>query len=169
MARRKRTGPSESEPPPPAPKSPSEDGNLFEVAQHRVRYEEQLSKHGLDCDRREKISRRRIKSFLAELEPLLDPDQDAVRTDVWGAVRRAALFLQENDAAWGVTTENWAVFVSDGEDNVGSTPASFPSSVRTVVVNGSAETGALDQLNPLRFESPRAAFDFIAADKERAQ
>ena len=154
------------EPPPTAPQPPVEHGNLFEAAERRALYEEKVHEYEKEAGRWASVASRRIEFFLAEIEPLIDSDKDANRTDVWGAVQRTELFLQEDDAGWKATTNKWAVFVSDGADNVGSKPLSLSQAVRTVVVNGSAELGSFESLSPARFESARAAFEFIAATEE---
>jgi len=114
-------------------------------------------------------SAEQIRRFQGAARVLLERPSHARCTDVWGAVLRADLFLAEEDPVWGPELSRWAVFVTDGQHNCGTAPVAMPSGARLAVVNGSASLGALSRLNPLRFESPEAAFRFVEASASRGK
>jgi hypothetical protein len=101
-----------------------------------------------------------VEIFREKLREVLDAPL-AGRTDVNGAVLRADLFLAEPDDGWRQPTFRFALFHSDGMDNVREPVASMRSGATVLVVNGSASLGALSALKPVAFESFGAAIRYI--------
>ena len=106
----------------------------------------------------------RIARFRKNTQPLLDQRSDARSTDVWSAVRRADVFLGEDDAAWHRPTHRWAVFATDGLHNRRAVKAVvMKSGARIIVINSDAQFGCLAPLHPELFESIDAAFRHLRA------
>jgi len=131
-----------------------------------------LKTRPLDEQRRqqwEAESTEQIRRFREAAALLLGQPANARCTDVWGAVLRADLFLAEEDGAWGAELSRWAVLVTDGQHNCGGAPVRLRSETRVAVVNGSGSLGGLELLRPLRFESPEAAFRYVAVAGTRGK
>lgn len=152
------------ETPPGRVAKPKKTGQLFKDALGMERYRTEQAKFQQELSLWEAETDRRIARFKKDVQPLLDSHADATSTDIWGAVRRADLFLAENDAAWGCSTRRWAVFASDGLHNRHQVkPALLRSGARVLVINSAAEAGSLAALHPDAFESLEAAFRYISA------
>ena len=104
--------------------------------------------------------RQRISGFRLQLKQLLEAPL-AGRTDIYGAILRADLFLNEPDDGWRRPTRRFAVFHSDGIDNVHAPAIGMASGAAVLLINGSALVGALDVLKPVRLESFSAADRYI--------
>jgi hypothetical protein len=153
------------EPPPTAPVV-LDVSNVFERAQQDAAFQERLNeyKEGVNKWRAETDSR--AGAFLARISEVLQQKSNAKKTNVWSALSRADLFLNESDATWPRSTRRYAVFNSDGVDTARSKPVAIKSGARLIVVNGTGSTGVFQSLNPERFESVQAAFQFISAKEK---
>ncbi|HZT36052.1 MAG TPA: hypothetical protein VFA15_09035, partial [Nitrososphaera sp.] len=145
----------------PKPQPPVENDDIFEDAEAADNFQKQIVQWERDCALREKQIDQLFTDFLAEIKPLLEQKANARRTDVWSAVTRGDLCLNEGNAGWPQPTHRYLVLVTDGLDNVGKSRAAFKSGARVLLVNGSATVGSLASLNPDRFESVRAAIQEI--------
>jgi hypothetical protein len=154
---------------PPEPQAAELPRNRFKAAQVKAEQERKRKEYEAQYDEWLGEMQARVAEFRAAVEPLLSSNADAGRTDIWGAAMRADSFLAEDDASWGQKTHRWAVFVSDGQANVQTPFAPMRSQAKVLGVNGSASLGVLERLNAMRFESPKAAFDFIIATETRKQ
>jgi hypothetical protein len=105
----------------------------------------------------------RVNAFLEATRPRLqEPARDKI-TDVYSALARAELFLNEPGDVWPGQIHRYIILNSDGIDTTRGKPVEIKSGARLLLVNGSNSTGVLGSLHPLRFESKQAAFDFVAA------
>lgn len=101
-----------------------------------------------------------ITNFKRDLAARTSIPANAQRTALCEAIQRVDLFLQE-ESAWR-DVQRFAVFVTDGEDNVAKSPCSpMKSDSRLILIKGVGELGAFKNWSPLVFESPRAAFSWI--------
>ncbi len=154
------------EPPPAAPKQPDQNTNPFVLLEERSRYEQQMERYTRSFEMWRQDSGARTKTFLAAVEPLLDPAVQSPRSDVWGALRRADMFLAEDRTAWGGSASCWVVLITDGEDNVSEPVTFLASNARLLVVNGSGSAGKLARLQLLLFESLDAALRHLVAEEQ---
>lgn len=150
-------------PPADAPKEPNKNGNPFQVQQDmkeyrkaRVRYDQSMKVFDSEMERR-------IAAFKLNINARLDAPATARRSDFFGGIQRANLFLSENTAAWPSSPRQYLVIVGDGIDNVKSEHESLPKTIQLILVNGSAAMGSLASFNPSRFESIESAIDFVVA------
>jgi hypothetical protein len=152
------------DPLPIAPSLSGKKGNVFTDALDRAEHQKEMERFNAKHRQLEGETDRRVHAFMEKVEPILSQRADARRTDIWGAVRRADLFLDEDDTAWGQPTKRFVVFISDGQDNV-RTPAvaEMKSGPQMIVVNASGSVGSLVGFNPKRFESVGSAFNHIVA------
>jgi hypothetical protein len=104
----------------------------------------------------------RLGQFREPLRDLLDHPVSAKVTDILGAVQRASLFLVEPITEWRKPPLQFALFVTDGLDDVHAPYMPLPVGTRLILVNGSASLGALASLRPVRVESFEAAVRYIA-------
>lgn len=158
------------DPPPIAPFLSKQGKNVFQGSLDRAEHQKEMSRFSVKHRQWEEEMDRRVHAFMEKIEPILRQRADARRTDIWGAVRRADLFLGEDDAVWGGPTKRFIIFISDGQDNV-RMPAvtEMKSGPRMIVVNASGSVGSLEPFNPARFElfeSVEAAFNHIIASNQ---
>jgi hypothetical protein len=153
------------DPPPQAPPPLDMNGNPFFLLEERSRYEQQTERYRLSRETWQQESGTRVKAFLAAIDPVLGPTRQSMRSDVWGALRRADAFLAEDRAAWGGSASCWAVLITDGEDNVSEPVASLASNARLLVVSGSGFAGKLARLQPIQFESVDGALRHLVAEE----
>jgi hypothetical protein len=106
-------------------------------------------------------NQQRAAEFREPLNGLLERPVSARVTDIFGAIQRASLFLDEPATGWRKPPLRFALFVTDGIDDVHSSYAPLPSGSRLILVNGSASLGSLATLGPVRMESFRAAVRYI--------
>ena len=162
---------------PQMPEEPVNQGNAFALRKLREEYNEKLAEYNelrdadlqvLD-DHRQKLqqweseSEERKERFIALLDPLLERPVDCPSSDIWGGIRRAELFLAENDAAWSMPSRRFAVFITDGLDNVGVRPTSIGSKAEVLLVNGAGSAGVFEKIEHKAFESVSAAFLHLTA------
>jgi hypothetical protein len=103
----------------------------------------------------------RIGGFQGAVDPMLSMAADAKHSPVWDAVKRADLFLCESESDGNPEPHRYAVFITDGVDDVGARPVPIHSRTRILMVNGAGQLGALAVLKPQRFESIEAAVRYI--------
>jgi hypothetical protein len=111
-------------------------------------------------------SERRISEFRNQLKGLLEHPL-AGRTDIFGAVTRADLFLSEPDDGWKQPARRIAVFYTDGIDNVRAPVTTMTSGAAVLMVNGAALLGSLAPLKPVRLESFPAAVRYIRSEAQK--
>ncbi|MFC1539889.1 hypothetical protein ACFL41_00200 [Gemmatimonadota bacterium] len=155
------------EEPPQKPLQPVRNTNPFEYARQMGVLKEQLTRFEILFQAWEDISATSISEFEEYVEPILTQPRTAQLSDVWGAVRRAELFLTEEDLSWSQTPHEYLILVTDGEDNVGVTPMTLTSGATVLLVNGSGALGCLASLKPHRFEAAAAAVRWIIAREEK--
>lgn len=146
----------------PAAGQPPRGGNAF--VGERQRREYRLRK-GRDIERLQawrRDNQQRAEQFRGPLKGLLDRPVSARVTDIFGAIQRASLFLGEPETGWRKPPLRFALFVSDGIDDVRSSYAPLPSGSRLILVNGSASLGSLAALEPVRMENFGAAVRYLA-------
>lgn len=154
--------------PPAQPMEPSKEGNPFKVAKKHEAYQREMDEFNKRLAKWQEESERRIVKFKAQVNTILKREKLARKTDVWDSVRRADLFLSEDDSAWGQKPLVYAVLITDGQDNVKKERVvTMKSSAKLLLVNSFDNVGALKGLNPLKFESIESALRFIIADTER--
>jgi hypothetical protein len=152
------------DPPPEPVATPRKTGRPFKDVRLMEQYRADQAKFHQMLSLWETETDLSIARFRKDVQPLLDRRANAKSTDIWGAVRRADLFLAEDDAAWGCATHRWAVFASDGLHNRRVVkPAPFRSGARVLVINSAAQFGSLTALRAEAFESVEAAFRHISA------
>ncbi len=151
------------EPPPVPPAEAKRPRNPFKAAQFDASLKAQNKEYEEALQKWQGEMEPRIEVFQRAVTPLLEKAPDAGQTDIAGAINRADLFLSEDDAIWNGVPSKWAIFSTDGQDNVRAPLLPLRSNARIVVVNGSASSGLLNQYKPSLFESPRAAFDFLVS------
>lgn len=152
--------------PPAPPAAPLQEGNAFEVAERMDAYRAARDDYERKAKAREEIAARRFEEFRNAAAELLGRKPDARRSDVWGALERADLFLAEEDPDWPQPPAVFVILVSDAQDNAKRPRSPLRSGARVLVVNGSASVGSISALSPLRFESPAAAWRYVAAGGE---
>jgi hypothetical protein len=153
-------------PAPVAPPPPDPHQNPFLLAEARAAYETRLREHREQTELWRREVDQRQADFRAQLGELLAVNADATRTDIWGALRRAELFLNEPQSSGLAAPHNWILLVSDGEDNARRPKVALRSGARLLLINSSATLGALAELKPLAFESFRAATAFLVAEEK---
>lgn len=148
-------------PPPQPPPSLPEDLNPYEKAQRSTDIERRKTKHQEKVQARQQTIQQNVCAFRDELDPVLNRKADARHSDIRRAVVRAELFLREPTVS-DRPVQRFAILVTDGQDNVTEKLPAVKSGATYLVVNGSGVLGILQELDPKTFESPRAAFDFVA-------
>lgn len=142
--------------PPACPLAPHSASNLFESAQSQDVYATQLAQYQQDLQQWHRTANQRVAAFNDELARRLSRPPTAQRSDIWGAVARASLFLSE---AVGTpdASPRFLLLLSDGRDNVKKPAAALPAGVSVYLVNGAGSLGSLARLQPRRFEALPAA------------
>jgi hypothetical protein len=149
--------------PPPTLEVEGQASNVFERAQQDAASQQRLNDYNQAVNKWRAETDKRVGVFLAQISKVLQQRPNAKMTNVWSAVSRADLFLSESDATWPRPTRRYAIFNSDGVDTARSKPIAIKSGAQLIVVNGIGSTGVFQSLNPERFESIQAAFQFISA------
>lgn len=145
------------------PVPPSDQGNPFKRGKALQEYQAAKQLYEQKQAQRRRDVDQRIAAFKTALAEKLKTKPDARRTDVWGAVNRAEYFLAEPEHGWRQPPLKVMVLISDALDNVRAPSVQLPlaSSATVLLINGSPSLGALEPLEPLRFESIDAAVRFI--------
>lgn len=145
---------------PTEPQKPADEGNPFALREQmqayrlaKTEYDEKLRAWKAEVEHR-------IDAFKAELEPLLTRRPDARRSDVFGAIGRADLFLAEAAPA---PRQAFILLISDAQDNVRREFTGLQSRAQLLVVNGVGSLGSLATLQPQpeRFEAIEPAIRYI--------
>lgn len=147
--------------PPLPPEKPPAEGNVFEEVERVSAYQKRVAEFESKKIAWQEKTDVQIRSFFQEVGPLLEKAPNARRSDVFGALHRAELFLSEPDLGWSQPTLRYVVLVSDGEDNVKKKFEGFKSGAQLLLINGAGTVGSLEYQKPIRFESIDAAFRFI--------
>jgi hypothetical protein len=156
------------EPPPEDVPKPTKTGRPFADARRMEQYRNDKAVFQQRLAAWHAETEGRIARFRKDAQPLLDQRSDARSTDVWGAVRRADVFLNEDDTAWHRPTHRWAVFATDGLHNRRAVKAAvMKNGARIMVINSDAQFGSLALLHPEPFESIEAAFRHLRAAEGR--
>lgn len=155
-----------SEPPVP-PVAPDPHMNPFLLAEQQGAYEEKSRAYQEDLARRHREFQDRIRPFREQLKIILRQPANAPRTDIWGALLRSELFLNEPSDIWKKPPHKYAIFVTDGLDNVVRQKVVIRSGAKILVVNGSATLGDLASLNPLAFENTGSAIGYVVSLERR--
>lgn len=160
---------------PQMPVSPEDGGNAFELQERRQQYRQELAAYNerLEADRQilenhrqelrewESQSEERIKRFVPQLEPLLERPVDCPGTDIWGAIARTNLFLNENDAVWSRSPRRFAVFITDGIHEAEGKETAIGGGTEVLLINGSASAGVFKDVKHQAFESVSSAFLYL--------
>jgi hypothetical protein len=114
-------------------------------------------------------SEARIDAFSSALAERWAEQRLARRSDVWSAVERAQLFLQEPGSGYRRPVHRWMLVLSDGEHTAASRPRAFQldPEITLVLVNSAGRQGDLGRLQPRRFESLDAAIRWIVDESTR--
>lgn len=156
--------------PPSEPQAPVMSRNPLIAKRQQAQFERgPLAAFERDRAQWQSITDRDVAEFNKRVTPLLARPANANATDVWDAVRRVDAFLAEPADSWkGVETRNYGLLITDGIDTVHAKRARIASHSVWIVVNGEGSLGVLGTLDPVRFESVKAALLFVAA-KEAVQ
>ena len=146
---------------PEEPAGVVEADNPFERRNQRAAQRKQKDKFEVQEQTWREEMQTRIGEFQSAAEPVLSMAADAKHSPVWDAVKRADLFLSESESDGSPEPHRYAVFITDGIDDVGARPVPIHTRTRILMVNGAAQLGALAVLKPQRFESIEAAVRYI--------
>jgi hypothetical protein len=153
--------------PPLEPVKPQRHGNAFEVAERVSEYEEKYAAYRKAIENHRADSEREVERFKEQIAGVLAGKPSFNRSDVWGAIARADLFLAEDHSVWGLPPEKFLILVSDGQHNVDSPAVQVTSGAAVVLVNGAGRVGDLATLKPQTFENVQAAFQHVRAIRKR--
>lgn len=105
----------------------------------------------------------RVAQFRSALAARWEGAQLANRTDIWAALERAELYLQEPAAGFTRPPRRWLLAVTDGQHTTARPKRQRPLDAATtlVLVNADGRLGDLAPLAPQRFESLPAAVRWI--------
>jgi hypothetical protein len=142
--------------PPSPPAAPVLVGTPFEVLRERRRHQAELARYARAAASRMAGARSLADSFRAGAVRQLATPRDPRRTDVWGAIARAAAFLME-PGDWERPPYLATIVVSDAIDNVGAPKIVLPAAAHLYLVNGAPSLGALEILHPTQVEAVAAA------------
>lgn len=150
-------------PPLPVREPPEWPGNPFLRADAKAAFERERASSDLTYARWSETAEPRIQRFRAALGSRWENDTLATRTDIWSALARAALYLEEPESGFDRPLRKWLLAVTDGEHTAGrvSRPARMPKGATLLLVNGDGRQGVLAELQPLRFEGLPAAVRWI--------
>lgn len=148
--------------PPVEPVEPDSRQNPFLLAEERAVYEKRMAEYQEAMDRRKTVVVRQLTSFREQVGKMTSLPRNAARTDIWGAVRRLELYMNEPLTS-KMPPHRYAIFATDGLDTTGAPKPRFESGTTLVVVNGSASLGAMEELRPLRFESLESSIAYVLA------
>ena len=156
-------------PPAPVTEPKREDySNVFAYNKDRRSFKERRAEYEAQLKEREARDAPRIRVFLDRVERLVEPGATAGSTDVWGALKRGASFLDEDPLSWPVAPNRYLALITDGYHNRrGTHYEPLPQDVIVLVAHGSSDLGALNQLDPPPrcFESVQALFRYIRSDQ----
>lgn len=142
---------------------PSTGGTTFDRARKHAKYLQALQEDQRRLEAWSAENQRRAVEFEGLLDRLLDRPVSASATDIFGAIQRASLILNEPMAGWRAAPTPFAILITDGQDNVHASYSPLPAGTRVILVNGSASVGALSSLPLTRVESLGAALHFVTS------
>jgi hypothetical protein len=156
----------ESQPMPPV--EPSKEGNPYKVAEIYGKYKQDMEEFKGRFDIWKRNTEAVKSRFKADVDRLLQEKRLVKSTDVFSGVRRADLFMSEDDAAWkNQKIKKYIVLITDGLENAGKVQeCSLKSDSKLILVNSSGSMGLLADLKPLRFESIAPAVRYLTTEKE---
>lgn len=140
---------------------------LAQYQQFEAKSEKQIALHKQDLKRWQEQQKQKLNSFQSELKTLLQKPASCQNTDIWGAITRIDLFLNEDSSIWNLTPNNFAVLITDGEHNTDREPVVMQSEAEILLVNGAGKAGEIGNLNYKAFEAPVAAFEYLTHTVKR--
>ncbi|MGD1808747.1 hypothetical protein ACP6PL_25370 [Dapis sp. BLCC M126] len=161
---------------PVAPVEPTNQGNAFTYRKEKKEYKQKLAEYETlrqndlqilasyqnSVQQWQSQSEGKIQEFMKnQLQPILSHPVNCGSSDIQGGINRAKLFLAENDATWREKPRKFAVFITDGLDNVGIQAAEFQSNAELLLVNGAGSKGIFENIEHKAFESVPAAFQYL--------
>ena len=147
--------------PPARPALAERANNAFDRRRERLANAELAAAHEAALARWRSGVEARVSGFRTELAAILSTPVACRRTDIWGALARADLYIAEPDPGWSVAPAQYVVLVTDGIHNTTTRPVQLTRNPKLLLVNGAGSVGVLASLDPGRFESLEAAFRFI--------
>ena len=169
---------------PVLPVEPKNQGNAFTYRKEKDRYKQELveyetlrqndlqilAAHNNSVQEWQSQSEGKIKEFLTtQLQPILAHPVNCGSSDIQGGINRAKLFLGESDLTWRQTPREFAVFITDGLDNVGIQPAEFKNNAEVLLVNGAGSKGIFENIEHKAFESVPAAFQYLVTQVNKGE
>ncbi|MCL2934838.1 MAG: hypothetical protein MGG11_22090 [Trichodesmium sp. MAG_R03] len=169
---------------PVPPVEPKNQGNAFTYRKEKDRYKQELveyetrrqndlqilAAHNNSVQEWQSQSEGKIKEFLTtQLQPILAHPVNCGSSDIQGGINRAKLFLGESELTWRQTPREFAVFITDGLDNVGVQPAEFKSNAEVLLVNGAGSKGIFENIEHKAFESVPAAFQYLVTQVNKGE
>lgn len=148
-------------PPPVSPVSRETAGNHFEKLKIKEKNQRLREEYLPDSLKWAKEINIEIENFLNRLDGLLRNKYPSNRTDIYEAINRAELFLNEPAEEWGGKLKKYAIIISDGEDNTGAEKNGIKTDTEWLLCNGLGSFGNLDNLQPRLFESYQNAISYI--------
>ncbi len=169
---------------PVLPVEPKNQGNAFTYRKEKDRYKQELveyesrrqndlqilAAHNNSVQEWQSQSEEKIKEFMkTQLQPILAHPVNCGSSDIQGGINRAKLFLGESDLTWRQTPREFAVFITDGLDNVGIQPAEFKNNAEVLLVNGAGSKGIFENIEHKAFESVPAAFQYLLTQVNKGE
>ncbi len=161
---------------PVAPVEPTNQGNAFTYRKQKKEYKQKLAEYETlrqndleilghyqnSIQQWQSQSEVKIQEFMTtQIQPILSHPVNCGSSDIQGGVNRARLFLAESDTTWRQQPRKFAVFITDGLDNVGTQAAQFEVDAEILLVNGAGSQGIFDNIEHKAFESVPAAFQYL--------
>ncbi len=160
---------------PQPPVSPDKKGNPLKMTELVREYEAKIPNYQKDLNQdlqtveqhKEQIqkgqteSEQKLKQSEEQIKLLLSQTPNCQNTDIWGAVTRTNLFLNEDRSNWTHRPQRYAVFITDGLHNTSHQPVQIESKTEILLVNGSGSVGVFQNLDYKSFESAPAAFRYL--------
>ena len=169
---------------PVPPVEPKNKGNAFTYRKEKDQYKQELVKyktlrqndlqiladHNNSVQEWHSQSEEKINEFLTtQVKPILARPVNCGSSDIQGGINRAKLFLGESDLTWRQTPQKFAVFITDGLDNVGVQPVEFKSNAEVLLVNGAGGKGIFENIEHKAFESVPAAFRYLVTQVNKGE
>lgn len=153
-----------------APEPPKLNGvPPFEAARLQDDYRKKKAEHERRMAKWDEQTARHKARFERNAREWLTKQPGFTSSDVWGALQRAELFIEEAPASWPAAPQRYILLVSDGEDNASRPEVTLSAETQLILVNGSASVGDLQRLNPHRFESLDSATRYIISSEGEKQ
>ncbi|NEP79316.1 MAG: hypothetical protein F6K39_14765 [Okeania sp. SIO3B3] len=161
---------------PVAPVEPKNQGNAFTYRKQKDEYKQKLVEYEALRQNDLKIvanydnsvqqwqsqSEGKIQDFMTtQVQPILAHPVNCGSSDIQGGINRAELFLAESDVTWKQKPQQFAVFITDGLDNVGIQAIEFDTNAEVLLVNGAGSKGIFENIEHKAFESVPAAFQYL--------